>query len=259
MQADLKTQTIPVYGLSENCCDRCCDGICGCCKSCCDCCKKLWCCCHKPVKIAAEVNTTIVSVNAPNQDTTFEEERIPAPKEEETCCTRCTNRFRCWCCRIKRVVEYIRRTHTKAEKEAARVIMMTIEYSRYSHPDTVSNARVLSAQDQHKFYHDIFKPHETLNFYLVNDTDFDPNNFAKKMQHATDLCRTVIQMKGVKDKYPSSDKLFNILEKSEKRTIGDAYREPELTLPTKPLARDQSQLAIQMQTTTTSQRPAIEQ
>lgn len=74
------------------------------------------------------------------------------------------------------------------------------------------------------------------------------------MKQTTDLCRTVMQMKGVKDQYPSNDEFFHILENFEKRTIGKEYLEPELTYTTDPTGIDRHGRGYRIELTTFEQR-----
>lgn len=255
VKGGIETELIPVYDQSENCCDRCYEGM----KKCCgDIREALCCCCRKPVRIASEVNTTVFLMPDHNKNVQVYDKIEKIPKEKENCCTGCINKCRCWCCRIKKLRHNIRRTYVREERQAKRVITMTINYSKHSHPDTLSNARLLSAEDQNKFYKGVFVPHERLEFYLVNDTEFDRNNFETKMQQATNLCRTVMQMKAVNDRYPPSEKLFSILESSNSKIIGDQYKEPDLPLATQLSSLDRSALGTAVELKNT-QWLAIEQ
>jgi len=163
----------------------------------------------------------------PNRITNFVEEHLPVPKEKESCC----DRFRCWCCRKKKLVDLIKRTNTVAERQAQRVITITIEYSKYSHLDSASNARLLSREDQVAYYKEKFEPVPPLKFYLVNNTEFDLRNFEQNRKQAETLCRTVMQLKGMIDHYPSDNELDNILDQSHMRRFGDEYDEPILQFP----------------------------
>jgi hypothetical protein len=214
IQSESKSQIIPQYALSENCCDSCCDSILSCCR-------------QKTMKIDPLVRTDIISYVDPNLSTNILEEKLPIPVEDEGCCNKC----RCWCCRKKKLVELIRRTNTVVEQEAERVITITIEYSKYSNPDTPSNARLLSNEHQAYYYKEKFQPNTILKFYLINNTEFDKKNFDSRRQEAEVLCRTVMQLKGMKNDYPSENDLEKILDQSHKRTFGLIFQEPTLQIP----------------------------
>ena len=171
-QADVKSTTTPVHRMSENCCDRCCAPLL---PFCC-------CCMEKEKKVApmARETTTIVIDQDPNRDAHFIEEHLPLPKNDEGCCTNFLDRFRCWCCRKKVLVDLIKRTNTSTQEQAQRVIKVSIDYSKYSNPDSATNARLLSREDQEAYYKRRFQPDTELEFYLVNDTEFDPRNFQIK-------------------------------------------------------------------------------
>jgi hypothetical protein len=255
VQADVKSHITPVYAQSENCCDHCYASLLNCCRKTRDC---LCYCCQKETKIAPYVrNETIIHDADPNKFTSYKEEHLPLPEVKENCCTRCCNKFRCWCCRKKMLVDLIKRTNTKAEKQAQRVITITVEYTKYSNPDSASNARLLSEEEQAAYYKRIFQPNTPLKFYLVNNTEFDPRNFELKRKQADVLCLTVMHLKAMKNRYPSEDQLGKILDQSHTTTFGDVFNEPILQLPVDPktaaISQEASQrLAIKQQPPTTS-------
>ena len=229
IEADSNSKTEYIYKESENCCDTCYAGLLGCCRKTRD---YLCCCCQKEKKVAPLVVSTITvfTDKNPNRITGSKIEHITPPEEKEDCCTRCCNPFRCWCCRKKKLVDIIKRTDTVAEQRARRVMTISIDYSKYSNLDSASNARLLSTEQQLAYYKDNFKPDTKLKFYLVNNTEVDSSNFELKKKQAETLCRTVMQLKAMRNFYPSEDELEKILDQSLKRTFGDIFYEPVLQL-----------------------------
>jgi hypothetical protein len=259
IQADVKSQMIPVYEESENRCDRCYASLLNCCRKTRDCCCY---CCQKETKVAPLVlNQTIIHDADPNKIASCNDVDVAAPKEKEVCC----NRFRCWCCRKKKLVKFIKRTNTVAEQKAQRVVTITIEYSKYSNPDSASNARLLSDEQQAGYYKTRFEPDTPLKFYLVNNTEFDPKNFELKRKQADTLCLTVMHLKAMKNRYPSDNELEKMMDQSHMRTFGDVFSEPALELSLESngksigdsqiqkLSQPPQRLAIGQQHTTTSE------
>ncbi|UJR11465.1 hypothetical protein I4U23_015644 [Adineta vaga] len=230
INADIRSHIVPTYELSENCCDRCCVPFVNCCRKTRDCC-----CCvsHQQTRIAPHVENTILRTDI-YSNTFYREENVPLSETQASCCTRLVNRFRCWCCRRNILMKLTKKISTKAERHAERVITMTIEYSKYSHSDTPSNARLLTGQQQADYYFSKFQPHTELKFYLINSKEFDPRNFELKSQQAEILCRTVMQLKGMKDRYPSEHELNDILDQSHQRTFGQIFNEQVLQLTSDP-------------------------
>ncbi|CAF1135098.1 unnamed protein product [Rotaria magnacalcarata] len=215
-QSDIKEEIIPEYGPGGNCCDTCCDSIRKCC-----------CSCRSEAKIAPSVTTkNIFLVNESNRNPTIEEIPLPLPKQEEPCCSP----FRCWCCRVKKLIGLVKRKNTSGEREARRVIIVTLEYIKYSNLDTPSNTRLLSNGEQLAHYKEKFKLEEQLEFYLFMDTDLNASNFEVKKKEAEDFCRTVMQLKGMRNQYPSENELEQILNQSIKKTVGMVFREPTMLL-----------------------------
>jgi hypothetical protein len=216
VQQEAKANIDYQYALSENCFDRCCASILRCCR--------------EDTKVAPFVstNTTIFIGENPNRTTNFVEEHVPLPKEKKEPCDGCCNRFRCWCCRKRKLVDIIKRTNTVAERQAQRVVTVTIEYSKYSNLDSASNARLLSGEQQVAFYKEKFEPDIELKFYLITNTEIDSTNFNEKKKQAETLCRTVMQLKGMRNHYPSETELEKILDLSHQRTFGDIHEEPNL-------------------------------
>jgi hypothetical protein len=253
VQADVKSHVTPVYALSENCCDRCSAKITSCCRKTRDC---LCCRSQKQTKIASyvEKNTIIVDPD-PNKFESYEEEHLPLPEVKEDCCTSCCNKFRCWCCRKKKLVDLIKRTNTAGEQEAQRVVTMTIKYSKYSHPNSASNARLLSKEQQEAYYFRRFEPDTQLKFYLVNSSNFDATGFDLTRKVADDFCLTVTHLKAMQNRYPSEEQLVTILRQTHVATVGNEFIEPALQLPveskTAPMIQEQRERpAIEKQPTT---------
>ena len=223
MQANSKSTTEPVYKKSSNCCDSCCAVLCGFCCCCC--------CAETKIKPVVKDTTTIVFDQDPNQSTNYVVEHLPIPKDNDGCCSNLLNCFRCWCCRKTVLVDLIKRTNTVVEQEAKRVITVSLTYSKYSHPDSASNARVMSHEDQEAYYKKRFQPDTELEFYLVNDTEAHSDNFSIKRQQAESLCRTIMHLKAMQiGGYPSETELDSILDQPIRRTYGDVYNEPKLQI-----------------------------
>ena len=221
-QADIKATLVPIYKPSENCCDRCCASIL---PVCCCCCIK-----EERVVPVGKENTTIVVDQDPTQNSHINEEPLPLPKTDADCCTNFLDRFRCWCCRKKVLVRLIKRTNTLTEQQAQRVIKVSIVYSKYSNPDSASNARLLKPEEQGAYHKKRFEPDVELEFYLVNNTEFDQKNFEIKQKQAEDLCRTVMHLKAMTGKYPSETELDSIIDQLPRRVFGDSFVEPTLQL-----------------------------
>jgi hypothetical protein len=218
--------------MSENCCDRCCACIFS--RACCCCSDK-----KRIVPVAGETTTVIVPDYA-NRNAHVIEEHLPLPRHDEGCCTNFFNRFRCLCCRKRVLVDLIKRTDISTGQQAQRMITISIDYSKYSHLESASNARLLSRQEQEAYYRERFEPDTKLEFYLINDTEFDPSNFELKRQQAEGLCRTVMHLKAMTGNYPSENELDSILDQPLQRTYGDPYIEPKLQLP----SNQQAQLQL---------------
>ena len=251
-QADVKSNIEPIQGLSENCCDRCCARLHSFCCSC----------CQESSKIAPHVeNKTIIYDQDPNRNTDFTEERLPPPPVvQQTCCSCKTflDRFRCWCCRKKTILGFIKRTNTVTEQQAERVITITIEYSKYSHLDSASNARLLANQDQTTYYKDKFKSDAELKFYLIHSTELESTIFEAASKDAETFCRTVMQVKAMKSHYPSDTELEKIMDQPIKRTFGLVFHESILQLSINPITATQGDLRAPA-LPQSYQRPAIQQ
>jgi hypothetical protein len=222
-QTAVKSATTPVYRISENCCDRCCARLFS---HCCCCCSD-----ERRIAPAAGETTTVIIPDDANRNAHVIEEHLPLPQHDEGWCSTFFNRFRCWCCRKRMLVDLIKRKDVSMEKQAQRIVTISIEYSKYSNPGSVSTARLLSRQEQEAYYKERFEPDTKLEFYLINDAEFDPSNFELKQQQAEGLCRTVMHLKAMTGNYPFENELGSILDQPLQRTYGDPYIEPKLQLP----------------------------
>jgi hypothetical protein len=148
----------------------------------------------------------------------------PAPFVRPSCCERVCQWCKTFCCCNDSKIQ----VHTGPEqiiktisnREAERKILITVDYIHYSNIHTPSHVRVLSVPDQAAFY----KEHidiDTLQFYLLDNHDFEEADFdAKKMQAAT-ICRLVTQLKSMIGHYPDEPTLDQIIGKHGILTIGD--------------------------------------
>lgn len=148
-------------------------------------------------------------------------------------------------------------THTEIveAKYAQRTITIHIQYSKYSNLDSVSHTRILSESDRTLFYKNQFQPKETLKFYLVRNTEYHSNNFEEKKTQAENLCRIIMQLKGMNAevmrnyihshakentlisslpiRYPNPQELQQIMNQSCLGVIGDKYEEREHSVETR--------------------------
>ncbi|UJR19697.1 hypothetical protein I4U23_022831 [Adineta vaga] len=223
LQADIETEIIREHKLTENCFDTCCERICCCCE-------QLKKCCASPVQVAPLVrsDTVIHSVAAKKKirKTRVKDELLTVPKE------RCKSFFdccRCWCCRRNKLVGLFKRTTTVAEEEAQRVVTMTLEYGQYTILDTTSKVRVANGEPQVINSRQQFATTK-LEFYLLTNREYDSKHFNEQKQQAEILCRTVIQLKGMTNHYPSDTELDNILGQSHQKVFGNVFEEPVLAL-----------------------------
>ncbi|CAF1441834.1 unnamed protein product [Adineta steineri] len=205
IDTDIKSSVESVYSLGENDCNRCLG--------------------RKRTEASYRVKKTPASVN---RDTNYREEDLPVPKTT----TGCFNLFRCWCCRKKKLVRRFKKIYTKTTQQAERVITITIEYSKYSSFNSASKAHVLRMEQQVAYYKEKFQPDTELKFYLINNKEIDSKNFDMRRHEAETLCRTVMQLKGMKDHYPSENGLKKILDQSDRRTFGEIFQEPTLEITT---------------------------
>ena len=149
------------------------------------------------------------------------------------------------CC--KSAPEPERQTEIVEAKDAQRVVTIHLQYSRYSNLDTVSNIRILPESDRAQFYKNLFQPSLELKFYLVRNTEYDSANFDVKRAQAENLCRIIMQLKGMiggavgsslhpstkgnvtesapTNSYPSPQALLQILNQPHFGIFGDIHQE----------------------------------
>jgi hypothetical protein len=149
------------------------------------------------------------------------------------------------CC--KKAPKPVRQTEILEEKSAQRVITIHLQYSKYSNLDTVSNARILPESDRTQFYKNQFQPNTQLKFYLVRNTEYGSDNFNQKKMQAENLCRIIMQLKGMNGgvtdsslrlptkgnvavpapaiSYPSPQQLQEILNQPSFGIFGDLHQE----------------------------------
>ena len=218
LQADAQATTTPIYDFLPNCFD-------GCWKKTIDCCR-----CPESKKIVPLVTNTVAIANDPNQNTEVEENVVHVAPPPAGCFDSC----RCCCCRKQILVMRKERKVVKKATEAQRVITMNIEFSKYSNLNTPTHTSLLNNEHQEQYYKKKFdaEAEQKQQFYLVNNTEFDPKNFEIKKQEAEVLSRTVMQLKGMKGHYPSERELEDILNLNYKRAFGDFLIEPTLQSPT---------------------------
>lgn len=239
-QLEATFHTTPTYEIGQNWCDQCCTKVCSCCyrldgegcctvdAACCFCCAGFFGCCREENRIApvAKDTTIVIFDQQRNQKRQTFDEELPIPRDNGGCC----DCLRCWCCRKKRLTKLVRTTEVLTEQDVGRVITISIEYSKYSNPDSATNVRLQSWEDQAIYYKQICQPRTDLKFNLVDNTETDPKNFEVKRQQAEALCRIVMQLKGMQNNYPSEKELDSILDQPLKRTYGDVYIEAPMQL-----------------------------
>ena len=126
------------------------------------------------------------------------------------------------------------RTKIIEKKGAQRVVTMYIEYSSYSNLHASSNVRALPKGDGAQFFKEKFKAEKKLHFYLVRNTEFGADNFYEKKMQAANLCRLIMQLKGMSapnpndisaSSYPGPQELQQIFTQPAFGAIGDIYQE----------------------------------
>ena len=152
------------------------------------------------------------------------------PPDKLSCCGKvsqwCSKTF-CCCCDDSKTQVYKEPEQiitTISNQEAERKILITIAYIRYSNIDTASHIRVLSTADQQSFYKDHFYT-DTLQFYLLDNYDFEPVDFDLKRMQASILCRLVTQLKTMNGHYPDEPTLEMIISRQDNLAIGDPPQE----------------------------------
>lgn len=176
----------------------------------------------------AQETTTVMVAGDSNRNTRVIEEHLSVPERGRGCCAKFFNHFRCWCCREQVLVDLVKRKNISIERRVQRMVKISIDYSKYSNPDSASHARLLGSKEPEAYYKKQFEPHTKLEFYLINDIDFDLTTFGIKRQQAEALCRTVMHLKSMRGNYPSENELDKILDQPLQRTHGNLYHEPKL-------------------------------
>lgn len=156
--------------------------------------------------------------------------RTPPPPIKLSCCQRinrwCSRTF-CCCCNNaigQGRIEPEEIITTISNQEAERKILITIEYSRYSNIDTPSHIRVLSLSDQVAFFRERFHT-DILEFYLLDNHDFEQTDFDLKRMQASTICRLVTQLKSMSGHYPDALTLEHIIGKHDTLAIGNPPEE----------------------------------
>ena len=141
----------------------------------------------------------------------------------------CNKTFCCCCCcndskgQVHHEPEQI--ITTISNQEAERKILITMEYIRYSNIDTPSHVRVFSPSDQFDFYRRNFHKIEPLEFYLLDNYDFEQADFDFKRMQASTLCRLVTQLKAMIGHYSDEPTLGMIIGKRGNLAVGDPPQE----------------------------------
>jgi hypothetical protein len=156
--------------------------------------------------------------------------KTPPPPVELSCCGKLSqwcSKTVCCCCdnsknQVHRFSEQI--VTTISGKEAVRRILIIIEYIRYSNINTPSHIRVLGSDDQLTFYKERLHA-DTLQFYLLDNHDFENNDYVLKQAQAASLCRLVTQLKAMVGQYPDAAALEKIGGKRDDLVIGEPPNE----------------------------------
>lgn len=120
-----------------------------------------------------------------------------------------------------------RRIEFYEQKNAQRVITVHLQYSKYSNLNTVSNVRLLPESERAQFYKDQFHPNTELTFYLVNNNEFEATNFEQKRMHAENLCRIIIQLKGMSGSVLGNNQRPHTAENIEAPVVSISYPSPQ--------------------------------
>jgi hypothetical protein len=154
----------------------------------------------------------------------------PPPSVRLSCCQKvnqwCSKTF-CCCCNKSKNQVHIDSGRTVVEivgEKGERVILISIEYIRYHNINTPSYFNALATADATSYYKDHLHT-DKLNFYLLNNQDFDQTDFNLKRAQGSTLCRLVTLLKAMDGEYPDESTLENIIDKHEIQTIGDPPKE----------------------------------
>jgi hypothetical protein len=149
------------------------------------------------------------------------------PPHNPSCCKKmsawCSKTF-CCCCNNQVHIDPERTIAQTVDKKGERVILITIEYIRYSNIDTPSYFDALARTDAAVYYKDHLHT-DTLRFYLLNNHDFEQTNFNLKRAQGATFSRLVTQLKAMAEDYPDEPTLEKIISKQEIQVIGDPPQE----------------------------------
>ncbi|CAF2057198.1 unnamed protein product [Rotaria magnacalcarata] len=148
--------------------------------------------------------------------------------------------FCCCCCcheNVHNEPKYLITTNPIEHEN--RSISVIIEYLHYSHINTPSHIGVLPTSDQMNFYKNRLQ-FETLEFFLLKNTEFNPVKYAIKRQQGETLCRLVMQLKAMEGNYPDSSQLGEIISEKDVHLFGDDPQEdvPPLSTQASPVTNE---------------------
>ena len=139
---------------------------------------------------------------------TFEttQERPRAPKAKLGCCGRmkqCLRETFCCCpaclckvCKPLPVEQPQYDTNQIRNVTATRMILIEMKCIRHTNIHIPSHVQVLSSEKRLKFYEDKFLV-DPIEFYLVNNSEAEGENFEAKRNEAEDLSRVVVQLRNM--------------------------------------------------------------
>ncbi len=159
------------------------------------------------------------------------------------------NRSFCCCCNNsdKRLHTELPEIRTTIQGEhAERRILVTIEYIRYSNIHTPSHVRALAISDQGAFYRENLHK-DTMQFYLMDNSDCKQTDFELKHMQASVLCRLVTDFKAMVGHYPDEPTFQTILKRHDGLAIGEPPKEDIVQLMGLANVTTQLQLAIPLQ------------
>lgn len=150
----------------------------------------------------------------------------PPPPREESCCHKL---FCCCCCCCddtdSRVhVDPGRTVKQVVGQKGEHMIRITVEYIRYNNIDTASHLRVLRTTDAEEYYKEHLHT-DKLEFYLIDNNEFDQTNFNVQRAAGARLCRVVTNLKAMSNQYPDASALQGILNAPEVDAMGESPRE----------------------------------
>lgn len=150
---------------------------------------------------------------------------IPSSSIKYSCCEkfrRCCQRT--FCCRRDSKKQIYAKSEqiitTNSNQKAERKILITLEYARYSNIDTPSHLRVTSTAFQTNFYDQHFHV-DSLEFYLLDNNEFEKTDFDLKRMQGSILCCLVTQLKAMIGRYPDEETLEEIINTHDYFEAGD--------------------------------------